>query len=182
MTNSKLNITALTVALGLSLALLTVPVSAMKKGPRASLSAATVCDISRDESTGIINSTDFNVTIRLTDKTSGRGFPVVTLWSVNALAKTERGNWGNQVRFDFAAGGPETDLQPIDIMFDLCELPPGAKAVNADAMITYDIDSGGGPRDIENMCSDDPNTDDVEEPAGIKLSPADREAISSLCP
>ena len=137
MTKSKLNIiTATAITLGLSLTLITAPVSAAKKGPRASISAATVCDIPRDEFTGIINSKDFNVTIRLTDKTSGRGFPVVTMWSVNALAKTERGNWGHQVMFDSASGGPETDLQPIDIMFDLCELPPGAKAVNAAAMIT----------------------------------------------
>ena len=183
MTKSKLNIiTATAVTLGLSLALLTAPVSAAKKGPRASLSAATVCDISRDEFTGIVNSTEFNVTIKLTDKTSGSGTPVVTAWNVKALAKTGRGNWDNQVMFDSASGGPEADLSDIVVAFDLCKLGSDAKAVNAAASITYEINSGGDPRTIENMCSDDPATEEVE-PAGIKLSPADLDAISNyICP
>ena len=182
MTKSKLNIiTATAVTLGLSLALITAPVSAAKKGPRASISAVTVCDISRDDFTGIVDSAKFNVTIRLTDKTSGSGIPIVKLWNVRALAKTERGNWDYQEMFGALAGGPEADLSDIEIMFDLCELDgSGAKAVNAAASITYDIDSGGDPRTIENMCSDDPTTEEVE-PAGIKLSPADLDAISNLC-
>jgi hypothetical protein len=105
----------------------------------------------------------------------------VTTWSVNAKAKTKRGNWDDQTMFDSKAGGPQGDLSDINIPFDLCKLPNGAKAVNAAAMITYDIDSGGDLRTIENMCSDDPNTRDVIEPAGIKLSPADIEAIYTLC-
>ena len=181
MKKSKLNIiTATAVTLGLSLALVTAPVSAAKQGPRASLSAATVCDISRDVN-GIIDSKDFNVTIRLTDKTSGQGFPVVILWSVDALAKTGRGNWDSQVMFGSADGGPEGDLSDIVVgPFNLC-LVHDAKAVNAAASITYDKDSSGNDlRTIDNMCSDDPTTEEVE-PAGIKLSPADLDAISILC-
>ena len=185
MTKSKLNIiTATAVTLGLSLALITAPVSAAKKGkgPRASISAVTVCDISRDEVTGFVNSTEFDVTIRLTDKTSGSGIPIVKLWNVEAWAKIGRGNWDNQVMFDaLADGGPEGDLLPIVVgPFNLCLLPEGAKAVNAAATITYDFDSGDDERTIENMCSDDPETDEVE-PAGIKLSPADLVAINALC-
>jgi len=170
-----------TIALGLSLAVITAPASAAKQGPRASLSATTVCAVSRDEYTGIIDSSVFNVTIRFTDKTSGSGYPVVTVWNVMGLAKTARGNWDNQVMFDSASGGAPGDLNDIVVPFDLCNLPIDAKAVNAAASITYEYSGGGYPNTINNMCSDDPTTGEIE-PAGIKLSPDDLLAIGYLCP
>ncbi len=73
--------------LALSLALLAGPASAVKKGPRASVSVATVC---------AIDGSNLEVEIRVTDKTSGDAVPVVTGYVAKAVAKTAPGNWQNQ--------------------------------------------------------------------------------------
>ena len=96
---------------------------------------------------------------------------------------------GRALSWDWVMNASNLDLTPPhmelgDIVvgpFNLC-LVHDAKAVNAAASITYDKDSSGNDlRTIDNMCSDDPTTEEVE-PAGIKLSPADLDAISILCP
>jgi hypothetical protein len=131
-----------------------------KKGPRASLSVATVCALDGDY---------FTVTIRFYDKSSGSAAPVVTFWGIDALAKTETGNWSNQITFDADSDIDPGNLDDIARTFDISGLPAGAKAVNASVTVTYDSDDPGGDlRTIENMCSDDPNTG-VVEPSGIKL-------------
>ena len=160
-----------------------------KKGPRASVSAATVCDI--------VDS-DFTVEIRVRDKTSGNAIPRVTAWSITALAKTERGPWANQPDFGSES---QTGLRlpvPVEIgpiPFSLCVLNEfkeyvinpviaDAKGLNAMAEVTYgraDGDEVVDQRTIMNMCSDDPETLDIEEPSGIKLTPADIKAIKDAC-
>jgi hypothetical protein len=138
------------------------------KGPRASLAAATVCSL--DGNTLIVD-------INLYDKTSGSGNPLVTAWSVEAWAKTERGNWDNQVimfggdaDYDASMSVPKGGMATISA--DPIAFIPGDdwKAVNANSKITYMIegDSNIEERTITNWCSDDPNTEEVE-PAGIKL-------------
>ena len=178
MTKSKLiTAAALVTTLGLSMALLSAPVSAERgginngpKGPQGSLGAATVCEI--------VNTTTFRVTIRLTDKSSGSGVPVVRSATVDALAKTT-GNWNNIVAFDTESRDLD-DLNDIVVDFDLCDSSDTTKAVNAEALIVYSAKDGAEPRNIENRCSDDLATIEVE-PAGIKLSPDDLMAINTAC-
>ena len=180
MTKSKLNTAAaLVTTLGLSMALLSAPVSAERgginggpKGPQGSIGAATVCEI--------VDTTIFRVTIRLTDKSSGVGVPVVTAATVNALAKGT-GNWNNVVAFDTQSGDVD-GLNEIVVDFDLCGLPDTTKAVNAEALIVYTAKEGAEPRNIENRCSDDLETTDVVEPGGIKISPDDLILINENCP
>lgn len=179
MTKSKLiTAAALVTTLGLSMALLSAPVSAERgginngpKGPQGSLGAATVCEI--------VDTTTFRVTIRLTDKSSGSGESVVTSATVDALAKT-KGNWNNIVAFDTQSGAVN-GLNDIVVDFDLCDSSVTTKAVNAEALIVYTAKEGAEPRNIENRCSDDLDTIDVVEPAGIKLSPDDLMAINTAC-
>ena len=178
MTKSKLiTAAALVTTLGLSMALLSAPVSAERgginngpKGPQGSLGAATVCEI--------VDTTTFRVTIRLTDKSSGSGVPEVTSATVDALAKTT-GNWNNIVAFDTQSGAVNV-LNDIVVDFDLCGLLDTTKAVNAEALIVYTAKEGT-VRNIENRCSDDLMTLDVEEPAGIKISPDDLILINDNC-
>ena len=158
----------LLVALGLSLALIAAPASAAKKGPRASLSAATVCEL---------DGADLNVTIRLTDKTSGSGEALLTSYDINGLAKTVPGKWVDD-RDTFATKSsvftPATDVRSHTESFNLCGLDlDSVKGLNASASISYRLNGGAindETRTITNMCSDDPATIDLVEPAGIKLT------------
>jgi len=191
-------------ALAVSLALGAGQVSAQRslfkqfgsgQGPRASVSAATVC---------AIDGSDFIVEIRVRDRTSGEAIPRVAAWSVDALAKTGRGNWDNQEKF---AGTSLSGLSlPVPttigpVSFSLCVLQPPsgvyqyyainplveeAKGLNAMAATTYgrlnqDTWAVEDQRTIMNMCSDDPETLDVVEPSGIKLTPQDIELIAAAC-
>ncbi|MHC4088783.1 MAG: hypothetical protein ACYSVY_00620 [Planctomycetota bacterium] len=182
------------IVLVVSLAVGAGPVSAQpgKNGPRASVSAATVC---------AINGSDFTVEIRVRDKTSGDAIARVAAWSITVLAKTERGNWGNQTRFGSASEGGVNLPVPATIgpvPFSLC-VPDGsdvyhvinpiiaeAKGLNAMAETTYgrlNEDTMGveDQRTIMNMCSDDPFTEDVVEPSGIKLNAEDIANIEAAC-
>ncbi|MDH3673102.1 MAG: hypothetical protein OES46_18390 [Gammaproteobacteria bacterium] len=180
------------IVLVVSLAVAAGPVSA--KGSRASVSAATVCAL--DTSVP-----EFTVEIRVRDKTSGDAIARVAAWSITALAKTERGNWRNQTLFGSASKGGlnlpvPTRIGPVP--FSLC-VPDGsgvyhvinpiiaeAKGLNAMAETTYgrlneDTMDVEDQRTIMNMCSDDPFTEDVVEPSGIKLNAEDIANIEAAC-
>lgn len=161
-----------------------------KMGPRAGASAATVC---------AIEGSDFTVEIRVRDKTSGDAIPQVTAWSIDALAKTGTGNWDNQEKFADSSLGGLSLAMPATIgpeRFSLCVNAGGyyiidpviaaAKGLNAMAATTYgrlnqDKLVVEDQRTIMNMCSDDPETLDVVEPSGIKLTPEDIELIAAAC-
>ncbi len=178
--------------MALSLAFLAGPADAAgKKGPRASVAAATVCDVV---------GSDLTVEIRARDKTSGDAVAVVSAWSIDALAKDDVGNWGNQAIIGNASASGLSTPVPTTIgpvAFSLCvadglggfvinPVVEGAKALNAMADTTYgrlnlDTLAVEDQRTIMNMCSDDPETVDVVEPSGIKLSDADIADIAAAC-
>lgn len=167
--------------ISLALAVAAGPASAAGKGkgPRASLAAATVCDVV---------GSDLEVTIRLTDKTSGSGEAVVTGYTIDALAKTKKGRWDidRDAYGDAVSGGGEgvNDDGNIETTFDLCDLDGSEKGLNAAASITYRLGDGSinsESRTIYNMCSDDPSTEEVE-PAGIKLTSEILAGIDANCP
>ena len=176
MTKSKLNIImAAAVTLGLSLALVTAPVSAAGKGPRASVSVATTCSL---------DGTDFTVNVAVMDKTSGDAVAKVSAWGIAAVHR-DRGEPGNaSSTFGSASASFLTEGVPFTVShtFSLCNGDAlrndltEARALNAEVSVTY----GPPSRTVNNRCSDDPTTVEVE-PAGIKLSPADLEAINALC-
>jgi len=149
------------------------------KGPRAGLAAATVC---------AVDGTNLEVTSRLTNISTGNAIPDVISSTYTGLAKVTTGNWGRQQFFDMANGdftGLVFDTQDIHATLDLCELKnlgilEIAKAVNVMATINYDRDGGGDPKQIDNMCSDDPATD-VVEPDGIGLTNAIVATIEAGC-
>lgn len=162
-----------------------------KKGPRASASAATVCDVV---------GSDFVVEVRVRDKTSGTAIPVLAAWNIDALYKSGRGPWANQTVFASSSDSGLTTPIPTTIgpiAFDLC-IPDGlggfvinpqiagAQGLNASADTTYgnlNTDTGAveDQRTIMNMCSDDLVTEDVIEPSGIKLTGDVLDAISNAC-
>ena len=171
---------SLTVALGLSLAVMTAPTSAAKKGPQASVSVATTCSL---------DGTDFTVNVAVRDKTSGDAVAEVSKWDITAVHR-DRGEPGNtSYTFGSASEGSLTKGVPFTVSrtFSLCgndalgndalrEDLDEARALNAEVSVTY----GPPSRTVNNRCSDDPTTGEVE-PAGIKLSPADLDAIDALC-
>jgi len=140
------------------------------KGPRASMVGVTVC---------AVNGTNLDVTAKLTNKSSGNAVPDVLSSTFTGLAKTATGNWDAQQMFDMADGdftGLVYDTQDIHASLDLCRLKglgilEITKAVNVMATVNYDRDGGGDPKQIDNMCGDDPATEEVE-PAGIALTNA----------
>lgn len=185
------NVKMFGLCVGVLVLLLAVQVSAQgKKGPRASASAATVCDIIGP---------DFITEIRVRDKTSGDAIPRVTAWNITAYSKTQQGPWANQIEFvSMSEGGLSLPL-PVTIgpvAFSLCVLNAQsqfvinpviaeARALNAMAEVSYgrladDEVTIVDQRTIMNMCSDDPETMDIE-PSGIKLSPADIADIAAAC-
>jgi hypothetical protein len=150
------------------------------------VSAATVCKL---------EGTDLIVETRIRDKTSGDAIPLVSAWNVDA-SYLERGIPGNQWQ-TFASAG-ESGLQlsvptTITSSFSLCAALGGirpelvdARALNALVEIQYGKNDGYGgiadTRTINNKCSDDSETLDVLEPAGIKLTEADLALIDAACP
>ena len=156
-----------------------------KKGPRASVSVATVCDLV---------DTDLVVDSKIRDKTSGDAIALVSVWKIKA-SYLERGVRGNQ--WQTLMSDEQSGLQlPVPVMvgskFSLCAAGGGirselenARALNGLATITYGKDDGYGgvadERTINNRCSDDPQTLDVVEPSGIKLTRSDIAAIDAAC-
>lgn len=177
--------TILVVLVGLALLLTAGAADAGKKGPRASVSVATVCSL---------DGTDLTVELRIRDKTSGDAIPLVSAWDID-FSYLERGTPGNNWQ-TFASDGqggvqigvPVTLSSTVSLCAALGGIRPeliNARAVNGLAEVTYGKDDGAGgvsdERTISNRCSDDLSTEDVIEPSGIKLTAADLEAIDAAC-
>jgi len=154
-----------------------------KQGPRSSVSVDTVCSLDKIKAT-------FNVELRVRDRSSNNLGATVTAYEVTPLAKVGPGNWDNQQVFAPAVGATGTALSIAsggmititrDLSFSLCTdkninpIVGSSKGLNAMAKTTY----GNGT--VVNMCSDDPNTLDVVEPSGIKLSFNDINDITNAC-
>lgn len=157
--------------------------SGNKQGPRTSVSVDTVCSLNK------VNAT-FNVELRVRDKSSKLLGATVSGYEVSPLAKVATGNWkgDNQMVFTTPVkvdGVPQTvppgSMITIPASFSLCEnkdinpIVGGSKGLNASSKTTYNDGT------VMNMCSDDLNTLDVVEPAGIKLSASDINDIANVC-
>lgn len=157
MTNSKFNLTTtLAVALGLSLALVTAPVSAgstgNKQGPQASVGVATRCML---DGNGILT-----VTVNVEDK--GSVDAVVTDISISPVYKgSVKGN--KTFPYGSLSGGCvgepfENVLTCIDT-FNLCsDIPDNLRAINADVTVTYGTSDNPDGKKVSNHCTDDPDT------------------------
>jgi len=165
------------------------------KGERASLSGVTVCAVS---------GTTLYAQARLVDESTGNATPVVKYSSFQGLAKVGKGNWKESnwdntiVPFQLGYGdfdGPVYGSAAINAVhddpdtgekmipgLDLCVLKgvDNLKAVNVMATIIYDRVGGGDEKTLQNMCGDDPATEEIE-PMGIALTDAMLSAIAS-CP
>lgn len=155
--------------------------SGNKQGPRSSVSVDTVCSLNKANAT-------FNVELRVRDKSSKVLGATVSAYEVSALAKVQAGNWDNQYLLETKGNNvtpvtvPPGGMVTIPVSFSLCTLDKNlnpivgsAKGLNAMAKTTY----GNGT--VLNMCSDDPNTLDVVEPSGIKLSANDINDLTNTC-
>jgi hypothetical protein len=154
-----------------------------KQGPRASVSVATVCSLNKAVPPTL------DVELRVRDKSSGTAKAEVRQWSISALAKTDSGKWSALDQFAQAGEtlSPGTAVPPTGLSikrsFPLCSLPDNTRGLNAMATVVYGLQGGGGEsRTVMNMCSDDPETFDVIEPSGVKLSANDLNDIAMLCP
>jgi len=145
------------------------------KGERASLGGVTVC---------AVEGTTLYAQARLDDQSSGNAVPVVVASYFDGLAKTGKGNWSNQFSFQTVPGdftGTVYGSVDINASFDLCLLKgivDDVKALNVEATIMFDRDTGGDLKTLQNMCGDDPATEMVE-PMGIALTSAMAKAIAS---
>ena len=154
--------------------------SGNKQGPRSSVSVDTVCSLNKANAT-------FNVELRVRDKSSKSLGATVSAYEVSALAKVAAGNWDNQQVFATLGqtgtnvAVPAGGMVTIPVSFSLCTdkninpIVDGSKGLNASAKTSY------GSGTVMNMCSDDPNTVDVVEPSGIKLSFNDINDIINTC-
>lgn len=189
MDKSIINLTtALAVALGLSLALLTAPVSA--KGPRASVSSATTCDLEfRNDGAFLL------ITTNLVNKSSG--ITVTELRDGSKIdsttkAKTARGNayevWETMDIVPAPAPIPLT----FTAEFDLCNSDGSvrdrvldSRELNGKATVRYGISGGvGETRMVTNRCTDPDPNDGVDQGGGIRVADVigDIEAYCLLLP
>lgn len=167
---SNLVLLALAITVGLSI---TTSVNAAKKGPRASVQATTVCEL---------DGTDLNITVNVTNKTSGDAVAVIDEYSVTPTYKSLDKKGNVMTAIDGLGDSSGTDIVvnngvSITHSYQLCSyllsLPTDLRALNAEASVSYGKDDGQGGvadvRTIVNSCSDDPATEEIE-PAGIKIS------------
>ena len=185
MTKSKLNIiTATAVTLGLSLALVTAPVSA--KGPKASVNSATECALFLGS-----GNADLKITTTLTNKSSGG--TVAELRAESQIQGTFKMQMVRGNAFVNLDAGPVSvpDFPPEDIdpsltvsaIFDLCSEKANvtaARELNGTATMKYGISEGSeDDREVKNRCTNDPDTPDDE--GGIKVDEATFSAIAVAC-
>lgn len=176
--------------LGVVLALtLASEVDAQGKGPRASVSSATTCALELDISSG---QADLVITTTLTNKSSGD--TVAELRDGSQIQGTfKKQDVRGNAFFDLDADPvsvsdvPPDEINPsltVSATFDLCseeENVTAARELNGTATMAYGISGGvGDDREVENRCTDDPYTEDVNE-GGIKVDDATFSAIAEAC-
>lgn len=151
------------------------------KGPKASIDVVTVCAL--DGST-------FSVEAIVHNKTS-KTDAVVNAWTIDGvyLDRAFRGN--TSFTFDPPLQAGESGIATtvgggliLSGSFSLCDPAGGirselvnARGLNADTSVSFGPNGGT----IMNRCGDDPTTEDVIEPNGIKLSLADLATIDAAC-
>ncbi|MDH3279867.1 MAG: hypothetical protein OEQ18_01910 [Gammaproteobacteria bacterium] len=155
------------------------------KGPRPSVSVATVCSVNPATAELVVKTT-------VRDKSSGGVIPGVSEVALTAVQKGTRDSrvdfaWST-ASFDPAIDGEVNSEFMHDDSFSLCELRgddlAAVKALNATAEVTYQDSDDPDPETrtytVTNHCSDDPDTAAVE-PSGIKVDDALRDAIAQAC-
>ena len=166
-------------------------VSEAKKGPRASLLSSTECalDLGIDDGAFLV------VTTTLVNKSSGIVIPEVRGGQIEGTYKPQ-GQRGNvNITFDYASIGDLVTL-PVDVdpdlmitaEFPLCdefgavlEEVAGARELNGKSTFMYGISDGDGEtRVVTNRCTDDPDTEDVDEGA-IKVDVDTFQMIADAC-
>ena len=167
-------------------------VDAGGKGPRASVSSATVCKVEIYDSYGVLDPR-LIVETRVRDKSSGEVIPGVRKVTIEAVQKL-RQNVTEVFETQMQSFNPAVALvNPMfthSEEFSLCDLDGNVDAIkglNANATVEYQ-NSADPPdtqkyRSVSNRCSDDPYTWEIE-PSGIKIDdvPGLRDAIALACP
>ncbi|MDH5179466.1 MAG: hypothetical protein OEY07_07350 [Gammaproteobacteria bacterium] len=164
---------SLVTAAGVAMALSTTGVYAAKTGPRAGVNVQTTCALTNG---------NLDVTVNVTDKTSGSAVAVVDAYSISPAYKSQADKGNTTTAIPGMAVGSDTNMLvnsglTIKHSVDLCEalsvLPTDLRAVNADVAVSFGADDGAGGvadvRTIVNSCSDDPTTE-VIEPSGIRVN------------
>lgn len=166
--------TVIAVTTALSLASYAMPASAGgKKGPRASVAALTTC---------AVNGTSLDVTVNVTDKTSGDAIAVIDAYSITPVYKSLSQKGNQTMQIDGLVDSSDTNVPvnsgvTISKSYQLCDvladIPTDLRAVGADVSVTYGKDDGAGgvadTRTIINSCSDDPATEEDEQ-ATLKIN------------
>jgi len=170
----------ISVALGLSLAMIIAPASAAGKGPRASVSSSTTCSLDFNGAAFLV------VTTTLENKSSGATVPEVRDWSeLTATIKTGPGPGFEDLQSVLVEDIEGIDL-PMDVNptltlsynFPLCDAGgvldkvAGARELNGVAMINYGISGGvdDETREVVNRCTDPDPNDGVDWGGGIRVA------------
>ena len=176
MDKSIINLTtALAVALGLTLALLTAPVSA--KGPRASVSSATTCDLDYP----IVGGALLWVTTNLENKSSGitnAELRAGSEISSTTKAKTARGNAYEEWETVDITPAPSPIPLTFTAEFNLCNANGSvrdevldARELNGKSTVMYGRSGGvGETRMVTNRCTDPDPNDGVDQGGGIRVA------------
>jgi hypothetical protein len=177
-------VTSLTVVV-VALAVLLTAGPADARGPKASLLAATECALYLDAGVA-----DFVITTTLTNKSSG-GIIAELRDGSNIQGTYKDQNVPGNVFFNlngavYIEDLPE-DVNPelvVSATYNLCSFPENvakAREINGTATMVYGISGGAGKdRTVANRCTDDLETEDVNE-GGIKVDDATYAAIAEAC-
>jgi hypothetical protein len=136
------------------------------RGPRASIASATSCAL--DLGTG---SADLVVTTTLTNKSSGgrvaevRGGTIEGTYKPVGVPGNVNITFGTANISDLVALPADVDPDLIiTTQFPICEWFELARELNGKASVQYGLDDGeGSTRVVTNRCTDDPDTEDVDE-------------------
>ncbi len=164
----------ISVALGLSLAMITAPASAAGKGPRASVSSSTTCSLDFNGGASLV------VTTTLENKSSGATVPEVRDGSMlEGTYKVGPGQAFGYLGTVMVEPVPQ-DVYPtltLSAEFPLCEAGvvrvevARARELNGLATINYGISGGDGEtRTVVNRCTDPDPYDGVDEGGGIRVA------------
>ena len=168
------------------LALLLTVVAAEARGPRASLLSETECALFVDAANSVA---DLIITTTLTNKSSGDTVAEVRDGTqIQGTFKKQAVRGRAFFPLD-AAPVPIPEQDVVDTVmetatFDLCAEQGNvtiAREFNGEVTVVYGISGGVGPdRDVVNRCTDDPETEGVNE-GGIKVDDATFSAIAGAC-
>ena len=136
------------------------------RGPKTNIASATSCAL--DLGTG---SADLVVTTTLTNKSSGgrvaevRGGTIEGTYKPVGVPGNVNITFGTANISDLVALPADVDPDLIiTTQFPICEWFELARELNGKASVQYGLDDGeGSTRVVTNRCTDDPDTEDVDE-------------------